>query len=69
MKMATGGDKEFDAYYKAAVKSSTVDLVTELKKAFTHSNSHARIDSYGKDEVLNLIIACRRGQGANTLIK
>ena len=66
--MATG-DKEFDAYYKVVVKSSDVTLVSELKKAFTHPKSWAIIDAYGRDEILDLVIVCRRGGGSTDPIK
>ena len=66
--MATG-DQEFDTYYKIVVQNTSARLIDELKKAFSHANSHALIDTYSRDEILDLVIACRRGAGSTSAIK
>src|SRR6202044_3948970 len=63
------GDQEFDTYYKIVVQNTSARLIDELKKAFSHANSHALIDTYSRDEILDLVIACRRGAGSTSAIK
>ena len=67
--MTTAKDLSRDDYYKIVVKSSDARLIAELKVAFPHPDCASIIDAYTRDEILDLVIACRRGAGAATPIK